>query len=101
MKLGDLKTGQVVTFRNGMHGIVFRNAVNAYKEFPSGDNYILFENGGTINLKFYEDDLTCCDTYYAEYDVCRVEELNSIKDAFGPYYVPCGEPVWERGVINA
>ena len=101
MTKSDLRTGQLVTFRNGKHGIVFIKAMPIYKGFPCGDDYILYTNGGTINLTLYDDDLTTVDNYYADLDICKVEELDSIKDIFGPYYVPCGEPVWERGVINA
>ena len=101
MKLDDLKTCQVVTFRNGMHGIVFRKAMRAYAGFPSGEDYILV-SGGTINFGIFNEDMTVNQLFEADadFDICKVEELNSVRDIFGPYYVPCGNPVWERGVSN-
>ena len=70
MKLSDLKTGMIVTLRNGDEYVVFRNCKNLYN-FDSSDILVNAKLYSWHNLSKYTDDLCCCPN--KEWDVVKVE----------------------------
>ncbi len=55
MNLSDLKTGMVVTHRDGVEGIVVRNV---YLSPNSSKDVIILQDGAVMPLSFYKADLT-------------------------------------------
>ena len=55
MKLSDLKTGMIVTLRNGEEYVVFRNFADLFSQATS----IICNGKKWNNLCYYSDDLKC------------------------------------------
>ena len=70
MKLSDLKTGMIVTLRNGSEYVVFRNSANLYG-FDSSDILVNAEKCSWHKLSKYTDYLHCCSE--TEWDIVKVE----------------------------
>ena len=88
MTKSDLRTGMLVTFRNGKKMYVYLNASNAFD-----NNANILTNGYTwTDLKYYNEDLTRLDID-SDMDIvaierpCRAVCLHSHKDM---------ELIWER-----
>lgn len=70
MKLSDLKTGMIVTLRDGLEYVVFRNCKNLF-HYDSSDILVNSKTCSWHNLSKYTDDLCCCTD--KEWDIVKVE----------------------------
>lgn len=69
MKLSDLKTGMIVTLRNGDEYVVFRNFSDLYTESTS----IICNGRSWNNLCYYSDGMKCSSLFGKMYDIVKVE----------------------------
>lgn len=71
MKLSELKTGMIVTLRNGNEYVVFRDSVNYSLYYNKTDFVFVNGKGGWIDAKSYDENMK----YLRDknYDVVKVE----------------------------
>ena len=95
MKKSDLKTGYIVTTREGEEYMVYLNVDTL---FTQNDDIIVKSTGRCWNkLQFYKEDLTYYDSESERYDIVKVEKANHpycLQDM--NYDRSFRETLWER-----
>lgn len=81
MTLNDLKTGMIVTWRNGEKATVLRDTINFESLWLAGRNFLVQCSGdGWIALANYNDDFT--NKFVDGYDIVKVEVPKNPCDCF-------------------
>ena len=97
MKLGDLKTFDIVTLRNGMQGIIFRNAVPAIQFLPTTEDYMLLGKYFPESLTIYTEDMNYpCDD---DFDIMKVDAPEDVAAFIRNNMNGSTYTVWERGAL--
>ena len=69
MTKSDLRTGMIITYREGRRGMVY---LNVYPAMMNNSNDIIVDEGnGWMRLADYNEDLTCKN--YDKYDIVKIE----------------------------
>lgn len=79
MKKSELKTGMVVTLRNGAKGIVFKDTCSDYlRNLKANSDVIVGFNEGDLiweSFDSYNEDMLSCDDEYRWMDIVKVETV--------------------------
>lgn len=73
MKKSDLKTGYIITQRNGKEGIVILNAKSNYANCKDEENIVLRNKDSWDSLRVWDEDLTHFN--YAGNDIVKIERI--------------------------
>lgn len=100
MTKSELKTGMVVTTRDGHKYRVYRNIATDYTNLSDKNNDVLVSSlSNWLRLEHYNDNLM--HELYKEYDIMKVELVNHpydfIKDLDN---VKIAETLWERQEVK-
>ena len=93
MTKSDLRTGMIVTYREGRRGVVY---LNVYPVQLDKSNDVIVDNGdGWMRLADYNEDLTC--KSYDKYDIVKIESVPNVLWFTTPFDEKLKTKVlWER-----
>ena len=91
MTKSELRTGMIVTHRNGNRRIVYDNVCVQSKH--DGDSILMDNIGSWNNLHNYNEDLT--HRQYSYMDIVKIEIISMVADMHKPFDAPT-LIIWER-----
>lgn len=92
MTKSKLRTGMIVTLRNGDRRIFYDNI--CVRSQHDGDSILMDNLGGWNNLNNFHEDLT--HMYYSDLDIIKIEVLPAVASMHGPFKVTDTQIIWER-----
>lgn len=92
MTKSNLRTGMIVTHRNGDRRIVYNNI--CVQSVYDGESILMNSTGVWCNLSNYHKDLTHKD--FSELDIVKVAVIPRVVDMHNPFDVTYTQTIWER-----
>ena len=92
MTKSGLRTGMIVTHRDGSRQIVYENI--CVQSQHDGDSILMSETGSWNNLNNYCENLN--HMYYSDLDIVKIEVIPIPADMHNPFNTIHTQVIWER-----